>query len=534
MSVQFLHSVDAPIVQTALGKIHGFQLDGIYTFLGIQYAHANRFQMPAPVKPWDGVKKALSYGYTCPGFEYPLPAQQAKVSFRYWPADENCQNLNIWTNSLEKGAKKPVMVWIHGGSFKSGSAIEHPAYDGDNMARYHDVVFVNLNHRLNILGHLDMSSFSKKYENSVNAGIADLIEALKWVRDNIENFGGDPNNVTIFGQSGGGRKTTTLMQTPAAAGLFHKAIIESGTVEGWDPVSSEHHKKIISMMLDELNIPETEYEKLESVPYRVLVRAYIRSRIKLDKLEGIVTTKSKEWTPVKNGWFLGAPPVHEFSEYARKVPLMIGSNICEIGNSPVIPDRNTCSAERKREILKETYGDNTDKLIELFQKAYPGKNELLLLDFDATYRPNLLNYVERKIKESNPGVPLYFYIFALEFEFEGGKGAWHSSEIPFVFHNADKFPVNHIEGVMQKLQNEMAGAWASFARSGDPNHSELDAKWPAYDLEKRGVMVFDRKSEVRYDHERELVALQKSSSGNQKTRRGVRPHQPLEEEKWIY
>ena len=185
MNNQFLFSVTEPIVQTGAGKIRGFKLDGIYNFHGIKYADAKRFQMPKAVEPWDGIKDAISFGYTCPVLEKGGPLNGLKHGWRYWPDDEHCQYLNIWTKTLDDNAKKPVMIWIHGGTFSSGSSLEHPCYDGDNMARHGDLVFVNLNHRLNILGFLDMSSYGSKYENSVNAGIADLVEALKWVKENI-------------------------------------------------------------------------------------------------------------------------------------------------------------------------------------------------------------------------------------------------------------------------------------------------------------------------------------------------------------
>ncbi len=525
---QFLCSINEPVVQTVGGKIRGYQLDGIYTFHGIKYADAKRFQMPTPVKPWDGVRDALGFGYNCPLMSHSLPGNQVRITHRFWPEHEDCQYLNVWTNSLDKSSKKPVMVWIHGGTFVAGSGIEMVAYDGDNMAKYHDVVFITLNHRLNILGYLDMSSFDSKYENSVNAGIVDLVEALKWVRDNIEGFGGDPDNVTIFGQSGGGRKCQTLLQAPAAAGLFHKVILQSG-VSPWNPLSSAHHKPLVSQMLRELEIPEKAYETLERVPYPVLIQAYNRARSKLYELD---PSQTQDFMPVKGDWFLGAPPFHAFSDYARKIPVMMGSVICENGSTPPIPNRNSLTAEQKREMIKERFGESTDKLIELFKKGYPGKNELLLLDFDNNYRGNLLPWAERKVKESNPGVPLYVFMFALEFDLDGGKGAWHCSDIPFTRRQAAKVAGNHFEG-MEKLENEMSCAWASFARSGNPNHAGLPEKWPEYNLENKPVMVFDLKSEVRYDHEKELVELH-GSLYNRNAARGPRRIPGYDEEKWIY
>lgn len=214
---------EVPAVSTKAGKVKGYEFDGVHIFKGIPYAQAGRFRMPREVEPWEGVKETASYGFVCPLLTQDTPTGELLVPHRYWPQDENCQNLNVWTTALDKTAKKPVMVWLHGGGYAAGSSIEQAAYDGSNMAVQGDVVVVSVNHRLNILGFLDLSPYGEKYRNSGNAGLADLVAALRWIHDNIEEFGGDPENVTLFGQSGGGMKVTGLMQIPEADGLFHKA-----------------------------------------------------------------------------------------------------------------------------------------------------------------------------------------------------------------------------------------------------------------------------------------------------------------------
>ena len=215
----FYCSKAEPVVQTKAGKIRGFKMNSTYTFHGIKYADADRFQMPREVKPWKGIKNALAYGYVCPMLMQDHPLMEVMIPHRYWPMDENCQYLNIWTQSLDPEAKKPVMVWLHGGGFFAGSSIEQVAYEGDHLSEYGDVVVVSLNHRLNILGYLDLSAYGEKYYNSANVGNADMVAALHWIQDNIAGFGGDPGNVTLFGQSGGGMKVYSLMNTPAAEGL---------------------------------------------------------------------------------------------------------------------------------------------------------------------------------------------------------------------------------------------------------------------------------------------------------------------------
>ena len=214
MAKMFVCSKTEPIVQTKAGKLRGFILDGTYTFHGIKYADAKRFQMPTEVEPWDGVKDALSYGFVSPMLSQDTPNGEVMVPHRYWPMDENCQYLNVWTQTLDQDAKKPVLLWLHGGGFAAGSSIEQQAYDGENMSKYGDAVVVSLNHRLNILGYLDLSPFGEKYANSGNAGNADMVAALRWIHDNIAAFGGDPENVTIFGQSGGGMKADFLKKEP--------------------------------------------------------------------------------------------------------------------------------------------------------------------------------------------------------------------------------------------------------------------------------------------------------------------------------
>ena len=230
MARNFMCTKTDPVVETKAGKLRGFQLDGTYAFHGVKYADAKRFHQPTPVEPWEGIKNALAYGYVCPMLQQDQPSNELMVPHRYWPLDENCQYLNIWTQHLDPNAKKPVLVWLHGGGFAAGSSIEHIAYEGENMSKYGDVVVISLNHRLNILGYLDLSPFGEEYKNSGNAGNADMVAALQWIHENIANFGGDPENVTLFGQSGGGAKVTTLLQTPAADGLFHKGIVMSGVL----------------------------------------------------------------------------------------------------------------------------------------------------------------------------------------------------------------------------------------------------------------------------------------------------------------
>lgn len=269
MAGQFQYD-SLPVVETKAGKLRGYQWEGTYIFKGIRYARAKRFQLPEEAEPWEGVREAASYGFVCPMLTRDNPQGELLVPHRYWPQDEDCLSLNIWSQSLDRSAKKPVLFWIHGGAFSMGSSIEQKAYNGENMSKYGDVVVVTVNHRLNILGYFDMSPYGEKYAGSANAGQADLVAALLWVRDNIEAFGGDPGNVTIFGQSGGGMKVSGLMQTPEADGLFHKGMIMSGVAGDILPYSTGDSRPLIRAMLEELGLTEDEAGRLETIPYHDL------------------------------------------------------------------------------------------------------------------------------------------------------------------------------------------------------------------------------------------------------------------------
>lgn len=494
MARTFVCTADHPVVETRAGKLRGFILDGTYTFYGIKYADAKRFQPPQPVQSWEGIKDATNYGCICPVLSHPIPASELFIPHRFWPADENCQYLNIWTRSLSKKEKRPVMVWLHGGGFSDGSSMEQVAYEGDKLAEYGDVVVVTINHRLNILGFLDMSSYSEKYANSVNAGMADIVAALEWVHENIEAFGGDPRNVTVFGQSGGGGKVEALMQIPAAAGLFHKAIMMSGVLSM--PNSDElDHRTLIDGILKELDIPPEYVERLENVPYELLSRAYKKVCAEQDI--------ASSWFPAANDWFLGDPMKVGFSDYAKKVPTMVGTVVAEFADRTRLDVENAMSGEEKISAVREKYGDAADQLMEHFKKTYPDKDILLLNKLDNVFRPVTVDFAAKKVQES--AAPTYLYEFALNFDIKGGAPAWHCSDIPFVFYNTDRVFNCNIEGVTERLQDQMAGAWVSFAYSGNPNHPGLP-KWEPYS-NGHVTMVFDRECQGREDLDTELLRL---------------------------
>ncbi len=498
MARQFLCDASTTVA-TKAGKLRGYMLDGTYIFQGIKYANAQRFQAPVPVKPWDGVKDALSYGYVCPLMNQEVPNGELMVPHRYWPMDENCQYLNIWTPTLKEDAKKPVMVWLHGGGFFAGSSIEQVAYDGENLCKYGDVVVVSLNHRLNILGYFDLSAYGEKYANSANAGNADMVAALQWIHDNIEMFGGDPDNVTLFGQSGGGMKVTCLMQTPAADGLFHKGIIQSGVLDKFGEPERTDAAPLVHALLSELGLGAGDIEKLETVPYYELARAYNKVAPALAEAGEYVGTN-----PIKNDFYMGDPRRFGFTEHAKTIPLMIGTVFGEFAFGPGLDHKYEMAEEEILPLLDKKYGELSKDLVPLFKAAYPDKSLGDLLFVDSLFRIPTVDYIKKRSKHQD--APVYSYLFAYEFPLEGGKPAWHCSEIPFVFHNTDKVAVCNIPGVSDRVEERMSSAWIAFARYGNPNGSSLPL-WPASTPGDEATMIFDRQCEVYHNYDHKLMEV---------------------------
>ena len=323
---EFVMNKTAPSVQTPKGKLRGFRYDGVDHFYGIRYAKAKRFQMPEPIAPWEGMKDAGSYGMICPVLSEPMPTGEVMTPHRFWPSSEHCQYLNVWTDRCDPAAKKPVMFWIHGGGYAAGSSIEQVCYDGFNLAKKDGVVVVSVNHRLNAFGYLDLSDFGEKYWNSVNVGMADLVEALRWVKENIAYFGGDPENVTIFGQSGGGGKVTVLGQIPEAENLFQKMIVMSGVIPAGDFNSDCSAKELVLEILKTLRIPEQEVEKLEKVPVPQYIWA-VNQAIKTMAAQG----KRVNWSPKPNKYYTCDPLEGDFSASSLKKPTIVGSVLAEVG-----------------------------------------------------------------------------------------------------------------------------------------------------------------------------------------------------------
>ncbi len=479
---------NTPIIETTGGKVKGYQYDGIDIFKGIPYAKAERFQMPTDAT-WDGVKDATSYGFVCPLMSKDTPSAELLVPHRYWPQDENCQNLNIWTKNIDGEKKVPVMVWLHGGGYFAGSSIEQVSYDGAAMCANGDVVVVSINHRLNILGYLDLSPFGEKYQNSGNAGHADMVAALKWIHHNIHLFGGDPENVTIFGQSGGGMKVTDLMQIADADGLFHKGIVMSGVSDKTVlPACTGNGKAIVTAILNELNIPVTQVEQLETVPFEQLANAY-------SKVMPLIA-RSGEYVgnaPLVNEYYKGNPLDVGFRENAKNIPLLIGSVFGEFSFLPATYDKNAITKQQETEIIKAVYGNNTEHMMEVFKQVYPDKAVTDLLSVDRVFRP--LSKRLAKLHAEEGSEHTYLYDFTVEFPIQYHKIAWHCSDIPFFFHNTDLIEICQFENA-KKIENQIFSSIMAFAKNADPNCDAIPT-WNAVTPTSETTMIFDVESQAK-------------------------------------
>jgi len=435
-------STKATMVSTLSGPVAGYVDDGVYIYKGIPYGVAERFQEARDPEPWEEVRSCRAYGPTCPQDKRMGWYDDAQAFAMHWDdgfPDEDCLRVNVWTSAIKADAKMPVMVWLHGGGFSAGSGQELISYDGTNLARDHGVVVVSLNHRLNVLGFLDLSAYGSMYAKSGNLGMLDIVKALEWVKANISAFGGDPSNVTIFGQSGGGGKVSTLMAMPSAKGLFHKAIVQSGSIT--ELMTPRYSRRVGVATVEKLGLKPSQVGQMSEVPYEQLLAAY-------GEALAAVQQEARE-----DGVF----PKNFLSQILfGQVPVVDGE---------VIPFQPSTP-----EALQLSSGVPT--VIGTVYHEFTRDRE------DPIFRPLAL---KQAAERSAAGAPVYLYQFTWESPvLDGHFGSTHCLEIPFVFDNVllhRTFTGGGEDAV--ELGHRISRAWTNFAKSGKPYADGLP-EWEAY------------------------------------------------------
>ena len=486
--------------KTTGGSVRGLLKDGVQQFWSVPYgaptSGANRFMPPKKPAAWSGVKDVFEITFgapLAPGAEEPSPVVTALN--RKTPESEDCLSVNVFTPGLDNRAR-PVMVWMHGGGFTAGSG-NYLLYDGTNLAKKEDVVVVAVNHRLNLFGFLHLVDLGgEKWAGATNAGIQDLAAALEWVRDNIAAFGGDPSRVTIFGQSGGGGKTTTVMAMPSAQGLFHRAIAQSGSA--FRGQSASDATDGAERFLAKLGLKRNQIDKLHELDFKTLQTAYY-GEPRIERLANGPVIDGKILP--RNQWDPTAP------SYSANVPLIAGSVETENGwVGP--PPFDLSDAEMLERFTKQLAGNDAaqaEKMLGLYKRTHPDlRNQMLWLaaESDDTRRWNAQELC--RLKQEQHAAASYLYFFDWFSPVHNNRmGAYHTLDIPFVFYNLDIGA--SMTGSAQSryaLGHVMSSAWAAFARTGNPNHADMPS-WPAFDVASYPTMVFGEHVHVANDPNRE-------------------------------
>jgi para-nitrobenzyl esterase len=518
----------AAIAETTYGRVRGFAHRDVFVFKGIPYgastAGARRFMAPAKPEPWTGVRSTLAYGFASPQIP-PEHWDKDEVAFVYeWnpgAQGEDCLRLNVWTPGVDN-RRRAVMVWLHGGGFHVGAGNEMNVYDGENLAR-HDVVVVSLNHRLGVVGFLDLSSVGgERFAASGNVGLLDIVAALEWVRDNAARFGGDPGNVTVFGQSGGGGKVNALLTSPRARGLFHKAIVQSGSMRRM--LTPDFSARLADAVLKETGVGKDRLEALQEMPFDRLVAAAQGAAKRVyaapDYSRPLDFGRHCEftpWAPTVDGSIL---PEHPFWTAAPAVsagvPLLVGSTLTEFAIGFLNPDFEKLTFDELRGRLADGHGAEQGRRVQdALRRGHPDASAAKL--FATWYSSGARHAAVRQaaLKAAQGGAPAYLYWFAWDSPvLDGRLHSFHCADLPFVFDNTDR--CDHMTGggpEARALAARISTAWVQFARTGDPNHGGLP-EWPPFDAARRPTMILDDACAVEGDPDgEELKALDFNTSG---------------------
>lgn len=504
---------DIAVAQTAYGWVRGLQLRDIYQFRGIPYgadtSGKNRFMPPQKPEAWEDIRPAVWWGNTAP---QQMENRYANVYASYadhWNYDdvsEDCLKLNLWTPALADGGKRPVLVWFHGGGYTNGNAIEQDGYMGENLSRKGNVVFVSINHRLGPIGFSDLSGVGgEKYQHSGNAGALDMVASLEWVRDNIANFGGDPGNVTIMGQSGGGAKVCTLAAMPAASGLIHKVVPLSGSTTG--ALDQANSRKLGDYILKEAGLKPGEIDKLQEMPWQDYLALAYRAQEAYVK-EGGEGGFRGGFRPVADG--LHIPTGTFYSEaggVSSGVPMLICSTFEEWAMSRTDAELEQITADAAKEMLKDRagfrggLGEKAPEVYDAYAKAFPEAKPFELMCLIASNRKAVVETANAKSAQS---APVYAAWFGWQPPmFNNRMRAFHCLDICFWFYNTDLM-LTHTGGGARprQLAEKMSDALLQFMKTGDPNTPGLP-QWPVYTPEKGEVMILDDACSVAEDPDRE-------------------------------
>jgi para-nitrobenzyl esterase len=506
------------VAETTSGPVRGYVLRGIHHFLGVPYgadtSGANRFMPPQKPKPWTDVFPALWWGNSAPQ-NMDNRYQNKHASFRdHWNYDdvgEDCLRINVFTPAMGEVKKRPVLFWLHGGGFTNGNGIEQDGYNGENLARFGDVVFCSINHRLGPLGFCNLAGVGgQAFATSGNVGMLDCVAALEWVRDNIARFGGDPSNVTIMGQSGGGAKVTTLTAMPSARGLFHKAVVLSGAqVRSGD---QDYAEKLGAAVVAEAGLAAGDLAKLQAMPWKEFYDVATRAQRKLQ-----AETQAANRTAVGMRFGFGPSvdccvlPQHPYAPEAAPTAATVPMLICSTFNeqSPAWMDASLASvtlpqvAEKLRERagFGPGFGDRAQEVVDAYARAFPDKQPVEIWSLVSSNRQGVVTLADAKSKQP---APVYVAWFGWQPPlFDGRIGAFHCVDICFWFHNTDLM-LTHTGGGARprRLAEKMAGALVQFMKTGDPNGRGL-ATWPRYGSANGEVLVLDDVCVVKNDPDRE-------------------------------